>query len=237
MAFTVHDFADLTRLLAAHPEWQAELRRHLLADDFLALPAIVRELAAAQKRAEERLAAAAEHLARLDAAVARLAEEQVRMRDDLASLKGYRLERAYVERAPAYFGEWLKRVRVVWPGTLDGAVEDALEQRLDRDELREVLRLDLLVRGRLREPVPPQEGETWLAVEVSAVIDRGDVERVRRRAALLRKAGYAAVPVAAGEDVTEGAAKLSEDAGVALVVDGRNRGWAKALAELKKTLG
>jgi hypothetical protein len=27
MAFTVNDFSDLVRLLAQHPEWQAELRQ------------------------------------------------------------------------------------------------------------------------------------------------------------------------------------------------------------------
>ncbi len=53
MAFTVTDFEDLTRLLADHPEWQAELRRLILSEDFLALPGIVRELAEAQRELAE----------------------------------------------------------------------------------------------------------------------------------------------------------------------------------------
>ncbi|MDW8325263.1 MAG: hypothetical protein RMK99_01750 [Anaerolineales bacterium] len=55
MAFTVGDYHDLIQLLSAHPEWREELRRTLLADDFLALPAIMRELAGAQKCTEARL--------------------------------------------------------------------------------------------------------------------------------------------------------------------------------------
>ncbi len=55
MSFTVRDYKDLIQLLAEHPEWREELRRALLSDDFLALPQIVRELAEAQKRTEQRL--------------------------------------------------------------------------------------------------------------------------------------------------------------------------------------
>jgi len=39
MPFTVEDFQDLIRLLAQHPEWQAELRLHVLSDELLELPA------------------------------------------------------------------------------------------------------------------------------------------------------------------------------------------------------
>ena len=59
MAFTVRDFRDLIQLLEQHPEWRADLRRLVLTEELLELPAIVRELAervdrlaAAQQRAE-----------------------------------------------------------------------------------------------------------------------------------------------------------------------------------------
>jgi methyl-accepting chemotaxis protein len=45
MAFTVNDFQDLLRLLDEHPEWRDELRRRLLPQELLELPAIVRQLA------------------------------------------------------------------------------------------------------------------------------------------------------------------------------------------------
>ncbi|MCS6848057.1 MAG: hypothetical protein RMN52_10115 [Anaerolineae bacterium] len=49
MAFTVNDYRDLYRLLEEHPEWRADLRRLLLADDILELPRITRELAELQR--------------------------------------------------------------------------------------------------------------------------------------------------------------------------------------------
>ena len=45
MPFTVEEFQDLIRLLEQHPEWRAELRRHVLSDELLELPAVVRQLA------------------------------------------------------------------------------------------------------------------------------------------------------------------------------------------------
>ena len=77
MAFTVRDYQDLLSLLNAHPEWREELRRAILSDDFLALPTIVRELAAAQKRTEEQLAILGQRVDELAAAQKRT-EEQVR---------------------------------------------------------------------------------------------------------------------------------------------------------------
>src|SRR5438045_1113947 len=68
MAFTMQDFHDLLRLLEAHPEWRADLRRYVLSDEFLELPAIVRGLAAAQARTDEQLGALAIKVGELAAA-------------------------------------------------------------------------------------------------------------------------------------------------------------------------
>ncbi|MDW8291219.1 MAG: hypothetical protein RMM06_10875, partial [Armatimonadota bacterium] len=50
----VEDLHDLIRLLEAHPEWRAELRKVLLGDDLLQLPAVVREIADLQRVYSER---------------------------------------------------------------------------------------------------------------------------------------------------------------------------------------
>ncbi|MDW8293388.1 MAG: hypothetical protein RML84_09890, partial [Anaerolineae bacterium] len=65
------DFRALVEALQAHPEWRAELRRLVLTEELLELPTLVRELAEAQRRSEERIA-------RLEEAVAALAEAQRR---------------------------------------------------------------------------------------------------------------------------------------------------------------
>ena len=60
MVFTVQDFQDLVRLLEQRPEWRAELRRLVLTEELLGLPAVVRELAEAQRRTEGEVRALAE---------------------------------------------------------------------------------------------------------------------------------------------------------------------------------
>jgi hypothetical protein len=66
-----------------------------------------------------------------------------------------------------------------------GDVWELLRDHLDEGEIRWIVAADLIVRGGL---LPPQgEGELWLVVEVSRVIDRNDVARAAERAALLRK--------------------------------------------------
>jgi hypothetical protein len=77
--FTVDDFQDLVRLLDQHPEWRAELRRLLLPEQVLELPAIVARLAEAQARTEAQLATLT---ARVDA----LAEAQARTEERLQAL-------------------------------------------------------------------------------------------------------------------------------------------------------
>jgi hypothetical protein len=69
-----------------------------------------------------------------------------------------------------------------------------------------------------------------LAVEASAVVDRNDVERAQRRAALLRRVGYRAIPTVAGEQTTAGAEEALCPGHVLLVQDGRPRFWETALA-------
>jgi hypothetical protein len=172
------------------------------------------ELAAAQARTEQR--------------VDRLTEEMREVRMDLGKLKGRALEREYADRAPALFGGWLRRIRVVLPGTLGADFEDHLAARLTVEELRDVLRLDVLLRGRLAQGAENQE--VYLALEVSSVIDRGDLERAQRRAGLLRRTGLAAMPVVAGEELTEGVERLLAEAPVIVMTDGHSRGWERALA-------
>ncbi len=79
MAFAVEDFHDLVRLLELHPQWRAELRRQVLSEELLELPALVRRLAEAQERGEQRLE-------RVEATVGRLAEAQERTEARLAEL-------------------------------------------------------------------------------------------------------------------------------------------------------
>jgi hypothetical protein len=197
------------------------------------LEATVQKLIEAQVRSEQRLD-------RLEATVQKLVEAQVRteqtvaelvhgqrrMTDQLSHLRGRELERHYRDNAGAFWGRWLRPVEAVSPNVL----RDTLEACLSEAEVDDIMRLDVLVRGRAR--CSPETPEVWLAGEVSVVVDKGDVERAQRRAALLRKAGYRAAPLVAGEALTQGATALLRDAPVVLTLDGHSEGWEAALAAL-----
>ncbi len=195
------------------------------------LETAVAQLIESQRNLEERVA-------RLETAVAQLIESQrqmseemralaashrhlelkvQRLTDRMARLDGQMLEIQYRNKAASYFGRLLRRAQAVDLNDL----EERLENILSLEELEDVLRLDLVIRGRSRQAPPGETApELWLAVEVSAVIDRQDVKRAFERAEILRKAGLAVLPVVAGEKSTAGARELAKEKRVVVVKDG-----------------
>ncbi|GBC81137.1 hypothetical protein HRbin10_00243 [bacterium HR10] len=174
-------------------------------------------------RVEVELAALAEAQRHTNEALQALAESQRRLTDTVGDLKGRMLEQTYRDKATAYFGAILRRLQVVNPYEL----EEALRAHLSEEEFLDLLQLDLLIRGQPRQQ--PEISELWLAVEVSAVVDQGDVERARRRATLLRRAGYRVIPMVAGERLTQGAEESTREQQVAVLQDGRVFFWEETL--------
>ena len=245
MAFTVEDYRDLVQLLSERPEWRSELRQLLLSDELLTLPEIVRELAKAQQRAEERLANAEERLgnveerlSRIETAIQHLTEQvagltrevreltgnQRRMENIVSRLKGDSLELSYRNKIYGYFGHLMRRLKVVDLSTID----EALEATLASGEFRDVFRLDLLATGQLRES--PDRPEVWLAIEISSVVDSNDVDRAWRRAGLIRRVEPLVLPIAAGDRVTLGAETAARDQNVVLMTDGQAQFWNAAVS-------
>jgi hypothetical protein len=156
----------------------------------------------------------------------RLTEGQQRLEVQMGEVRGWTLEQRYRTHAPAYFGRLLRQVQPVDIGRL----AEVLRERLAEQELAEVLLADLILTGRL--PTPPGPQEIWVVLEVSATVDRGDVERAQRRAALLRQASYPAVAVAGGTGATAGARQVAGEVGVALLLDGHIDGWQAAFEHM-----
>lgn len=233
--------AALERLAEAQARTEAELREYRVRSEerFARIEATLERLIEAQARTEAAIQELRDAQARTEAQVRELAAAQARteaqlqdlikvvarMQDTLASVKGRQLELTYQQRAYAYFGPLLRRVRALSP--VD--IEDTLEVHLSTEELRDLLAVDLLVSGRPR--YMKESPEVWLAVEISAVIDRYDVERARRRAALLRRAGLQAIPAVAGENITPGAKEEAEAQKVLVLLDGHTLFWNEALTE------
>jgi hypothetical protein len=153
----------------------------------------------------------------------RLAETQQQLEQHMSAIREWFLEERYRRHAPAYFGRFLRQVQPVHIGRL----ADALRERLAEGELAEVLLADLILTGRLPTPAGPLP--IWVVLEVSATVDRRDVERAQRRAAFLRHARYPAVAVAGGTEATEGARQAADETGVALLLDGRIDEWQEAI--------
>jgi uncharacterized protein YoxC len=194
------------------------------------LTARVDQLAVRLDQLTARVDQLTETVAQLAEEERRMAEEQRRLTDgqqrfevQMGQMRGWFLEERYRTHAPAYFGRFLRQVQPVQFGRL----ADALRERLAEGELAEVLLSDLILTGHLPNPSGPQA--IWVVLEVSTTVDRRDVERAQRRAALLRQARYPAVAVAGGTEATAGAHQAASETGVALLLDGRIDGWQEAV--------
>lgn len=160
----------------------------------------------------------------LKADVSVLKADVTKLKISVGHLEGQALEEKYTKRAAAYFGSWLRRPKVVPCSRL----YDILEPFLSSDDLHDVLLIDLVVKGKLKQQ--PEAEEVYVLVEVSVVIDKNDIERAQRRAKLLQNASFRAIPVVAGEKMAEGAEAIARTNGVAIVRDGSKFLWDEALA-------
>jgi hypothetical protein len=225
MAFTVREFRDLVGLLEQHPEWRAEIRRLVLSEELLTLPQVVRDLAEAQRRTEQRVTELAEAQRRTEQRVAALVAAQQRteqrigrLQNDVGDLKGMVLEERYRDRAVAYFSPLVRRSHVIVGDELAALLEDAVDRHiLSEQGAGDVARADVIVRGLRRD----DGAEVYLVVEVSWGVGPSDVERAVRRAALLTQTGTQAIPVVAGESIVSEAAELSRVMHVWQVIDGQ----------------
>ena len=244
MALEGEDFGALLQYLDAHPEMRDELRRRVLADEFLQLPLevhelrlVVEQLAARMDQLTARmdqltarmdqLAARMDQLAeRMDqftseitSGFAKLTGEMVQHRITVDKYAGPMYEMLFRLKAPSLFGTWLRRPRVVELDDVPGFEEREAAGEFTDAELIQLRALDLLVRGGDKSAAPARE--VFLAVEISITIDNHDVERARDRAALLTRLGVESRPAVAGTTITERAQVLAGEAGaiVRLVTD------------------
>ena len=193
MAFTITDFHDLLTLLEQEPSWRDQLRNLLLPNDLLTTPVTLDEIKAILAETAQTQAITALRMDQLTERVDRLGERMdqlvtvmeamdrriARIEGRLSVADGFLQEHKYRTHPGAYFGKIIRKARVVPVEDL----YDLLEAALTDDEYDEVLPVDMILKGCLRE-LPGQI--VYLAVEVSVVVDRDDVRRAERRAELLR---------------------------------------------------
>lgn len=231
MSITIHDVRDLIQVLREHPDWRAEFERALLGEELLSLPAIVRELAEAQKRTEARVEELAEAQKRTEAQIAaltlRMDELASRMdaltrvtemmRGDIGDLRGKMLEIQYTERVPAYVSDFFRRARVIPRQEFLAQLEEAEEHgKISSQERKDASLVDLLVRGQRL----PDRAQAFLTVEVSATIHLDDVERAARRAEIFSRVFPIVMPVVGGQGITAEARERADSIKVKITLDG-----------------
>lgn len=252
MSSQVLDFHALVQALEEHPEWRAELRRLVLSEELLALPAsfkrleenlerlaatvqqlaenqaqmqrALHELAEAQKRTEQRVEELAQAQARTEEALRQLTLRVGTMAVQLGEVRGQVLEIRFQQRAPAYLGRHLRRVRVVPSERLAELLDEAVDEgRIGLDERQAVLLADAVVQGLGLDGEPLS-----LVVEVSAVVDEHDLARAVERAEILGKALATRVQAAvAGQEISEPTRILARRLGVWCLEDGRELSGAQ----------
>ncbi len=115
-------------------------------------------------------------------------------------------------RAAEYFGDMLRRIRVMDKFLLADIADDGVDAgKLDDDERQSLVLVDLVVNGLDRKTRQPMR----LAVEVSDCITGQDVLRAVDRARLLEKlTGDPTMPAVAGYSIAPAYRQLAEDKGV-----------------------
>ncbi|MCS6906840.1 MAG: hypothetical protein RML93_03035, partial [Anaerolineales bacterium] len=233
--------AELIEIVRRHEERLASVEERLASveerlasveDRLSRLEATVAELAEAQKRSEERLTRLEKVVLELTEAQSRTERQVQRLVDRLGHISGDLLEIKYRDKPTAYFGRIVRQAQLVDLADVEGLVQEHLSE----EEVIDLLQIDLVVRGRLRKPLwkEREAPEVWLAVEVSSVVDREDLERAYRRAQLLRRAGLLVLPVAAGQSSTLGAQAVAKAKGIVLQADGWFECLDEALERLKE---
>ena len=188
---------ELFELLRTDRGFREEVRRQLLTEELLGLPALVQELVEAQRRTEEQIRLQGEQIRFQGEQIQTLAQQVQALvswqRGEAGRRDGERYERQIVRRAPALFN-----------GGQGGSPEEMWVQQRLSEALGAVLSRDVLAAE--DDPFLADlvwwKGEETAVVEVSLQVDGDDVRRATRRAATLRQGGGRVLAMVIGEDWT-----------------------------------
>ncbi len=210
--YQIRNFYDLLQALREHPEWLEELRTLILTADLIELPKkfdrfikerfepLEEKVAKIQEDVEvvkQTTARTEKRVEVLEKDVAWLKKEVKSLKVDVASLKGDNLERKVREKAPAYFGRFFRKIKVIdiqqWAEKLDDAEDQGL---ITPEEREKALNLDILLRAK-------KEGrDLLLAVEVSYTVEEKDAVRALERANTFYKLyQIETIPVVVGVEI------------------------------------
>lgn len=209
MALSEADIASFIEALQQDPQLRDRVRSAILADDFLALPGIVRELTDEIRELSADVKALVD---RLDAQADRLE----RMDGRLGNLEGWRFEEYVRRNLASYLAMDYRAVRPLIIGNFVPAVEALDAGKISPRQWEELVALDVMASARRKSQ--PNGPELLLAMEVSLVVDTNDVSRVLRRAETLRGLGLEVDACVAGEAILPPAEHVARENDVKLLV-------------------
>jgi hypothetical protein len=215
MALSEADIEAFIEALQRDPQLRDRVRRAIIADDFLALPGIVRELG---ERVDALTIELRELAAAFRALVARLDEQADRlehMDGRLGNLEGWRFESHVRLNLASYLARHYRSIRPLIIGNLAPALEALDAAKISSQEWSDLTDLDILASARRRDH--PEEPELLVAVELSIVVDTNDVSRVLRRTETLRRIGLEADACVIGEAILPPANQLARERQVTLL--------------------
>jgi len=201
MALSQMDIESLIVAIQSDPALRDRVRSAILADDFLALPGVMRSLA--------------QEVANLTEQVRQLTLRMDRLDGRLGNLDGEAYETRYVLNLGSHLARTLRRVQRVFPSDLEPIFQAYRAGEITTEEWDEIHRLDVLASG---QSVTGSGSDAWAALELSLVVNNGDVERAHARAAILRRHGIDALPMVDGRAITPEAEELASALGVTVLV-------------------
>jgi hypothetical protein len=148
--------------------------------------------------------------ARTERQIETLTETVQRLTIRTDTVVGHTFELRFRDRLTAYLGRFLRRGKVVANDTL----LDAIEPCVTTEEVEDFLRADIVAKGLV------DGAETYVVVEVSSTGDTNDIVRAERRAAILRKAGLAALPLVACAAISSESLDFAHRSGVQVWCNG-----------------
>ena len=198
---TIHDISDLFRLLADNPHYQEEIRRHVLTQELLNLPARFDrfegrfdQLSGRFDQLGGRFDQLVDRFDRFEVRVERFIEEQRRtnteVRRDISELKqdmsqikgGYARDRT-IRRAPLIAMRMgLTYVRTLTVGDLVTMAQSSDTSGIEPQELDSFVDADLVM-----EATTPDGQAIYVAMEISYTANRQDTRRAIRNAQFLTR--------------------------------------------------
>lgn len=203
MAFALADIDALIEAISNDPLLRERVVKALLHEDFLALPGIVARLGDRIEQLTERMDAQTLRMDELIRVVNKLVGQ-------VGNLEGWRFESKYVDHLATHLFRRYRNVRPIVLGNLTVLGQAVDDGRINDQEWEDIGLLDAAAHGR------PKGGgeEIVIVMELSKTVDVNDVERVARRADIIRRAGLVVDACVDGEQIEPLAQGRLADLGV-----------------------